>query len=110
MELGIKGCSAAKYNMCVEPNGDVIPCQSYYEPAGHILDDDWETIWNHPLFTKIRARGGVDDNCRVEIDACHGDVPCDDDGDEFFAAHPVHEGCGGDDCNDSDPGVAPGSC
>jgi MoaA/NifB/PqqE/SkfB family radical SAM enzyme len=29
LELGVKGCTAALYNMCVEPNGDVIPCQSY---------------------------------------------------------------------------------
>ncbi len=40
MELGIKGCTAARYNMCVEPNGDVIPCQSYYVALGNILGDD----------------------------------------------------------------------
>ncbi len=38
---GIKGCTAALYNMCVEPDGQVIPCQSYYHALGHILDDDW---------------------------------------------------------------------
>jgi MoaA/NifB/PqqE/SkfB family radical SAM enzyme len=30
LELGVKGCTAALYNMCVEPDGGVIPCQSYY--------------------------------------------------------------------------------
>ncbi|MRS01958.1 radical SAM protein [bacterium] len=34
MGLGVKGCTAALYNMCVEPNGDVIPCQSYYQSLG----------------------------------------------------------------------------
>jgi len=32
LELGVKACTAALYNMCVEPDGAVIPCQSYYEP------------------------------------------------------------------------------
>jgi len=32
MELGVKGCTAAQYNMCVEPNGDVLPCQLKVKP------------------------------------------------------------------------------
>jgi len=32
MQLGVKGCTAAMYNLCVEPDGAVLPCQSYYEP------------------------------------------------------------------------------
>ncbi len=36
LDLGVKGCTAALYNMCVEPNGDVIPCQSYYQPLGNL--------------------------------------------------------------------------
>ena len=36
-ELGIKGCSAARYNMCIEPDGSVLPCQSYYVSLGNIL-------------------------------------------------------------------------
>ena len=42
MELGIKGCTAARYNMCVEPNGDVLPCQSYFVSLGNILTEPWE--------------------------------------------------------------------
>ena len=29
--LGVKSCTAAMINMCVGPNGDVYPCQSYFE-------------------------------------------------------------------------------
>ena len=29
--LGIRCCNAAEYSVCVEPSGDVLPCQSYYE-------------------------------------------------------------------------------
>jgi radical SAM protein with 4Fe4S-binding SPASM domain len=63
LELGVKGCTAAMYNMCVEPNGDVIPCQSYYQPVGNILRDSWDDIWNHELSTWLRERQYVPDKC-----------------------------------------------
>lgn len=56
MELGIKGCTAAKYNMCVEPNGDVLPCQSYYTSLGNLLTDPWPAIWEHELARYLRNR------------------------------------------------------
>ena len=49
LDLGVKGCTAALYNMCVEPDGNVLPCQSYYQPLGNLLNDEWDSIWNHPL-------------------------------------------------------------
>ena len=64
LSLGIKGCTAALYNMCVEPDGQVIPCQSYYEPLGHILDDAWADIWNHPLSLELRERKNIPEGCR----------------------------------------------
>jgi len=63
LSLGIKGCTAALYNMCVEPDGQVIPCQSYYEPLGHILDDAWADIWNHPLSLELRERKNIPEGC-----------------------------------------------
>lgn len=62
-ELGIKGCSAARYNMCVEPDGSVIPCQSFYQSLGNILNDKWDTIWNHPLSVSLRERKDVPEKC-----------------------------------------------
>jgi len=63
MELGIKGCTAAHYNMCVEPNGDVIPCQSYYVALGNILTDTWESIWDHELARYLRNRDFMMKKC-----------------------------------------------
>ncbi len=63
MELGVKGCTAALYNMCVEPDGGVLPCQSYYQPLGNFLRDDWETIWNHPLAVRLRERKELPAKC-----------------------------------------------
>ncbi|GAB4504550.1 MAG: hypothetical protein Fur0043_15440 [Anaerolineales bacterium] len=63
MDLGIKGCTAALYNMCVEPDGGVLPCQSYYHPLGNLLRDDWQTIWEHPLAVRLRERQGLPEKC-----------------------------------------------
>lgn len=54
--LGVKGCSAAYRAMCMEPDGAVLPCQSYYQPLGNLLKDPWEKIWNHPLARSLRKR------------------------------------------------------
>lgn len=56
LEIGAKRCNAGEYSMCIEPNGDVLPCQSYYVAAGNILHDPWETIWNGDLFISFRDR------------------------------------------------------
>lgn len=64
LELGIKSCSACRINMCVEPTGDVIPCQSYFKQLGNILTDDWKKIWNHPLCRQIRERKYAPEKCR----------------------------------------------
>ena len=63
LELGVKGCTAALYNMCIEPNGDVLPCQSYYQSLGNILVQDWKSIWNHPLASNFRNRKFAPEEC-----------------------------------------------
>jgi len=63
LELGVKGCTAARYNMCVEPNADVIPCQSYYVALGNILSDPWDSIWDHELARYLRNRDFMMEKC-----------------------------------------------
>ena len=65
MGLGIKGCTAALYNMCVEPDGGVIPCQSYYTQLGNLLKDPWQAIWEHDLAVNLREREYIPEDCRV---------------------------------------------
>ena len=76
-ELGIKGCSAARYNMCVEPDGSVLPCQSYYTALGNILTDPWEQIWHHPLSESIRNRSTLPAKCDgcAMVAECGGGCP-----------------------------------
>ena len=61
--FGIKQCTACSINMAVEPDGTVLPCQSYYEPLGNILSDPWDKIWNHRLCKDIRERKSLDAKC-----------------------------------------------
>jgi radical SAM protein with 4Fe4S-binding SPASM domain len=62
-ELGVKGCTAALYNMCVEPDGGVLPCQSYYRPLGNLLRDDWDSIWQNDLAKSLRERRNLPAKC-----------------------------------------------
>lgn len=75
--LGVKGCTAALYSMCVEPNGDVLPCQSYYQALGNILTDPWDSIWNHDLAAGLRDRRDFPHKCEgcTLLPACGGGCP-----------------------------------
>jgi radical SAM protein with 4Fe4S-binding SPASM domain len=75
--LGVKGCTASLYSMCVESNGNVLPCQSYYSPLGNILTDPWESIWNHKLSVKLRERHGLPAKCEgcPVVAECGGGCP-----------------------------------
>lgn len=75
--LGIKSCTAAMVNMCVGPNGDVYPCQSYFESLGNILKDSWNNIWNHPRAISIRKREYVEPKCKdcPQLQLCGGGCP-----------------------------------
>jgi radical SAM protein with 4Fe4S-binding SPASM domain len=77
LNLGVKGCTAALYNMCIEPNGDVIPCQSYYQSLGNFIENPWKTIWEHPLALQLRNRTNLPDACKTcdFLPECGGGCP-----------------------------------
>lgn len=80
LEIGAKRCNAGEYSLCIEPNGDVLPCQSYYVSAGNILNDPWENIWQSELFQSFRNReddpklAGLPEKCWTcpDISLCGG--------------------------------------
>lgn len=84
MDLGIKGCTAALYNMCVEPDGGVIPCQSYYHQLGNLLQDSWKSIWEHELALSLRERSYVPGECQTcsLLEECGAGCPL------AYAEHP----------------------
>ncbi len=75
--LGVKGCTAALYSMCIESNGNVLPCQSYYHPLGNILSDSWDSIWNHKLSAQLRERQNLPFKCETcsLVTECGGGCP-----------------------------------
>jgi len=75
--LGVKSCTAAMINMCTGPNGDVYPCQSYFESLGNILKDNWQKIWNHTLAVSIRNREYTEPKCKdcPQLQVCGGGCP-----------------------------------
>ena len=77
MGLGVKSCTAAMINACVGPNGDVYPCQSYFESLGNILTEPWNKIWHHQLAEKLRSREYVEDKCKdcSQLQVCGGGCP-----------------------------------
>ena len=64
MDLGVKQCTAGKYNLAVEPDGTVIPCQSFFRPLGNILHDPFATIYGHDFLEALRRRDWAMDRCR----------------------------------------------
>lgn len=90
--LDVKGCTAALYNMCIEPDGSVIPCQSYYESLGYFLEDTWDHIWNHPLAISLRERKEVPFPCEScdLLHVCGGGCPLAVRKGNLAAPKPVH--------------------
>lgn len=82
MGLGLKCCSAARINVTVEPDGNVIPCQSWFKSMGNILTDPWEKIWNSELAKSIRKREYMPEECKgcAMYDNCTSGCPLEKDG------------------------------
>lgn len=120
LDIGAKRCNAGEYSLCVEPNGDVLPCQSYYVAAGNVLRDPWEKIWNGELFRSFREReldpqaNGLPEmcwecpdlplcggGCRIEREAQEGIRSSDDQRQACSGCSPG--GCGTGGCGTSQP-------
>ena len=91
MDLGVKGCTAALYAMCTEPDGSVLPCQSYYQPIGNLLKDPWEAIWNHDLAVRLRERKDIDPACHEceLLQVCGGGCPLARQSDPHLSYEPA---------------------
>lgn len=75
--LGVKQCTAANIAMAIEPDGQVIPCQSYFDTLGNILTTPWKKIWNHKTAKRIRKRKYLPQECKKcpEKEICGGGCP-----------------------------------
>lgn len=72
------GCSAGKKLICIDPKGDIYPCQFWRdESLGNIREKPFSEIWNsdNPLLNKLRKKEeflkGLCGDCR-DKDICGG--------------------------------------
>ena len=77
MGLGVKACSAARITLAVEPDGSVIPCQSYFKPIGNALTDEFPKIWETDLAKKLREHKFANEKCFkcIQFPLCGGGCP-----------------------------------
>lgn len=79
MGLGIKACSAARLTLAVEPDGGVLPCQSYFKPLGNALTDEFPKMWDSELALCLRGHKYVSERCLkcIQYPMCGGGCPLD---------------------------------
>lgn len=77
MGLGVKSCSAARLTLAVEPDGSVIPCQSYFKPLGNAVADKFEDIWEKDLAKCLRGHKYAPEKCLkcIQYPLCGGGCP-----------------------------------
>lgn len=75
--FGNKGCSACDGLISVGADGQVLPCASYDEPVGDLLERDFDDIWHSPEAKDFRAKGKAHDICKgcEHFHVCNGACP-----------------------------------
>ena len=75
--LGNHGCSACDGLISIAPNGDLIPCASYDDSLGNLLETDLTTLWNNPGAEGYRDKALAHPQCREcdQFDICNGACP-----------------------------------
>lgn len=84
--LGNKGCSACEGLLSVDPVGNVLPCSSWPEPVGNLLEEGFKSVWFKKKSKWIRAKEAAPKECK----SCKYFVPCQGACPLYFKVH----GCG----------------
>ncbi|MHC4852216.1 MAG: radical SAM protein, partial [Planctomycetota bacterium] len=75
--LGNKGCSACDGLISVGADGEVLPCASYDEPVGSLLDNSFDTIWHGEKARSFRNKFLAHEICQSceNFHICNGACP-----------------------------------
>ncbi len=75
--LGNKGCSACEGLLSVGANGDVIPCASYDEVVGNLLERNVLDVWESDRAEQFRDKFLAHPQCRAcaDFQVCNGACP-----------------------------------
>ncbi len=70
--LGNKNCAASDGLISVDPEGNVLPCSSYPESVGNLLDSDFDEVWFSSRAAHFKNKRYAPDKCRT----CGSFVAC----------------------------------
>jgi radical SAM protein with 4Fe4S-binding SPASM domain len=76
-DLGNKGCAACDGLLSVAPNGDVLPCSSYDQSVGNLIESNFSEVWNNKDAIYFREKGFAHELCKAcdNIAECNGGCP-----------------------------------
>ena len=85
--LGNRGCSACEGLLSINPKGDILPCSSWPEPIGNIMEEGFEAIWSKKRCEWIRDKEAAPEECKrcKHFAACQGACPL------YFKVHGCDE-------------------
>jgi radical SAM protein with 4Fe4S-binding SPASM domain len=86
-QLGNKGCSACEGLLSVDPYGRVLPCSSWKEPVGNLLQEGFRSVWFGKQGKDLREKRSAHPECRdcEHFAVCHGACPL------YFKVHGYSE-------------------
>ncbi|MFW5801937.1 MAG: radical SAM protein [Spirochaeta sp.] len=75
--LGNKSCAACDGLVSVAPNGDVLPCSSWPEPVGNLLQDGFDSTWFGTKAQSLKRKEYAPEACRncTYFTACQAACP-----------------------------------
>lgn len=76
-QLGNKGCSACEGLLSIDPFGRVLPCSSWKEPVGDLLQEGFKPLWFGDRGMYVREKRKAHPHCRncESFAVCHGACP-----------------------------------
>lgn len=86
-QMGNKGCSACEGLLSVDPFGRLLPCSSWKEPVGNLLQEGFQALWFGDRARFLREKRAAHPGCREceNFAVCHGACPL------YFEVHGYSE-------------------
>jgi radical SAM protein with 4Fe4S-binding SPASM domain len=75
--FGNRGCSACEGLLSIDPKGNILPCSSWPEPVGNILNEGFEAVWSKKRAEWIRGKEAAPEECKEckSFAVCQGACP-----------------------------------
>ncbi len=85
--FGNRGCSACEGLLSVDPKGNLLPCSSWPEPIGNLIEEGFQSVWFNQRSSWIRGKEAAPDACKGcgHFAACQGACPL------YFQVHGCDE-------------------